>query len=81
MNDKKRRRLKRPMPRTTDIETSDEATPRHVVAVEPLVSACHELSDPKHWSSGTEPPGPVDIYWEFQAGRSAHKFSMPIKCF
>lgn len=26
-------------------------------------------------------PGPVDIYWEYQADRPAHKFSRAIKCF
>lgn len=30
---------------------------------------------------GAIPPGPIDIYWEYQAGRPPYKFSRAIKCF
>lgn len=39
---------------------------------------CDVLSAPPTGGAGG---GPVDIYWEYQAGRPAHKFTRAIKCF
>lgn len=48
--------------------------------VERLVGerTCDVLSAPR---VGTGGAGPVDIYWELQAGRPAHKFTRAIKCY
>lgn len=55
----------------TDQETKDtEQTER----------PCDVLSTPTS-EPNAEPPGPVDIYWEFQAGRPPCKLARPIRCF
>ena len=40
--------------------------------------SCDVFSAPH---SGNAGGGPVDIYWEYQSGRPAHKFTRAIKCF
>ncbi len=57
---------------TTDQETKDLEPPTE--------RPCDALSTPVT-ESNAEPPGPVDIYWEFQAGRPPRKLARPIRCF
>jgi hypothetical protein len=57
---------------TTDQKTKD---------AEPSTERpCDVLSTPAP-ESNAEPPGPVDIYREFQAGRPPRKLARPIRCF